>query len=143
MPNLLDLLPEDERKRAIDNGRKRLERNKARKGRDVPPEIFLVSKAGKHFGWEAVKDIRRGFTVDPVLDERGNLVLDKNGSITYKANVLTLDEVQLLIDGADKVHYAHLVEQSHAGLVSNSFKLNAPSFETAIKPFAEKAEVTE
>ena len=142
MPNLLDLLPEDSRKKAIERAERRLQANKARKGLDVSPEIFLIAKAGNYWGWEAIKDIRRGYTLEPVFDQRGNVVTD-NGNIKYQRNTLTLEEVNLLVEGADKVRYSQLIEQTHAGVVSGSYKSSSKSFEQALKPFTDKAEVKE
>ncbi len=143
MPNLLDLMPDDERKKSLERAKKRMERNKARKGQDVSPEIFLVAKAGTYWGWKAIRDIRRGFTVEPICDNRGKLVLDKNGNVAYKAVTLSLDEVMLLLEGADKVRYSQQIEKIHAGVVSNSFKSGSNSFDSALRPFAERAEVKE
>lgn len=143
MPSLLELLPKEEREKAIENGRKRLERNKARKGRDVSPEIFLVAKAGVYWGWEAMMTIRRGYTIEHVVDNRGELVLDKSGNPVVKKSTITLEEVQLLLDGADKVRYSQLTEETHAGVVANTFRSSSKSFDNAIEPFKEKAQVTE
>lgn len=141
MPSLLDLMSEEERNKALERARRRMERAKSRKGHDVSPEIYLVAKAGSYWGWEAMMAIRRGYTIEAKIDDRGNLVTDKSGNIVYKKSTLTLDEVTLLLDGADKVRYAQLTEQIHAGVVSNSFTSSSKSFDNAINPFTEKAEV--
>jgi hypothetical protein len=133
--SLLDLMPKEERDKALERARKRQEKNRARKGLDVSPEIFTVAKAGIYFGWEAVMAIRRGYTIDPDLDEDGNLF--------YKKHILELDEVMVFLEGADKVRYSQLIEQVHAGVVSGSFKSNSQSFDGALKPFTDRAEVVD
>lgn len=125
--SLLDLMPEEDRQKAIERGRKRMNRNKSRKT-DVSPEIYLVAEMGYFFGWDAMLAVRRGYTVVPGTTEK---------------EIFTLDEAMVLLEGARKVWYAKLVEQAHAGIVSNSFKSSSTSFENAVKPFTEKAEVTE
>ena len=133
--SLLDLMPEVEREKALERAKRRQEKNKARRGLDVSPEIFTVAKAGIYFSWEAVMAIRRGYTIDPDIDEDGNLF--------YKKNILELDEIMVFLEGADKVRYSHIIEQIHAATVSGSFKSGSKSFDSAIKPFTDRAEVTE
>lgn len=140
--SLLDLLPEDERKKAIERGQRRMQAQRA-KGPDVSPEIYLVSKAGSYWGWEAMMAIRRGYTIEPVLDSRGNLAKDEDGNLSYTANTLTLDEVALLLEGADKFRMSQLIEKVHGGIVSGSFKSSSKTFEQAVKPFVDKAKVQE
>lgn len=134
--NLLDLLPEAERKKALERAEKRLYRQRAKKSLDVTPEIFLVGEALYYGDWEMVCAIRRGYTIDPDLDE-------KTGELTYKKNILTLDEVQVFLEGARKVWYSKLIEQANAGIISNTFHTSSKSFDTAISQFKEKAEVKE
>lgn len=123
--SLLDLMPKEEAEKAVERGKRRLERQKTRKGLDVSPEIYLVAEFGYYFGWEAVLAIRRGYTVTPGSNDR---------------EVLTLEEAQILLEGARKVWYSKLVEQTHSTMVGGSFKTTG-TFDSAIKPFADKAEV--
>lgn len=126
--NLLDLLPEAERKKALERAEKRLHRQRAKKGLDVSPEIYLVSEFGYYFGWDALLAIRRGYTIVPETGEK---------------EILTLEEAQVLLEGARKVWYAKLIEQANAGIISNTFHTSSKSFDTAISQFKEKAEVKE
>lgn len=132
--SLLDLLPKEEAEKALKRAEKRTQKNRARVGLDVSPEMFLVGEALFHGDWEMVCAIRRGYTIDPDIDE-------KTGELVYKKNILTLPEVQIFLEGARKVWYSKLVEQAHAGVVSNSFSSNSKSFDSAIKPFSERADV--
>jgi hypothetical protein len=131
--SLLDLMPKQEREKAIERGKKRLERNKSRKAVDVSPEIFLIAEALYYGDWDMVRAIRRGYTIEEDLDAQGNLI--------YQKHVLTLEEVQVLLEGARKVWYSKLVEQTHSGMVSNSFKTSSKTFNDAVKSFADRAEV--
>lgn len=126
--SLLDLMSEDERKKAIERADKRMQRNKSRKGLDVSPEIFLVAEMGYYFGWEGLMAVRRGYTINPITNDE---------------EIFTLAEAQVLLEGARKVWYTKLTEQAHAGMISNSFNIRSTSFESAVQPFTEKAEVKE
>lgn len=128
MRSLLDLMGEEERAKAIERGNRRMERQRSRKGLDVSPEIYLVAEFGYYFGWDAMMAIRRGFTVVPGTNDK---------------EVFTLTEAQVLLEGAKKVWYSKLIEQAHSGIVSNTFKSSSKSFDSAIGPFKEKADVTE
>lgn len=127
--NFLDLLSEEGRAKAIERAQKRNERTRSRKGQDISPEIYMVSEFGYHFGWDAMLAIRRGYTVEPVTGDK---------------EVFTLEEAQVLLEGAKKVWYTKLIEQGHATLVAtNSSQAKNPgeSFNKGVKPFAEAAEV--
>lgn len=113
--SFLDLMPKEERERAIEKANKRLSNQKQRKSLDVSPEMYLTSEFGYYYGWEAIKAIRN--------DE------------------ITLPEVQVLLEGARKVWYAKLIEQTQAGIVSNTFTTPAKGFDQATRQFAERAEV--
>lgn len=145
--SLLDLMPAEEAKKAIERGERRMAANRAKKGLGVTPEIFLVSEMGYYFDWEAIMAIRRGYTVVPKTDE--DLDEDKRSgrkpewTSMYKREVFTLEEAQVLLEGARKVWYSKLVEQSQASIVGHSFKSSAKSYDGAIKQFTDRAEVAE
>lgn len=126
--SFLDFLSEDGQKKALERAEKRLERQRAKKGLDVSPEIYLVSEFGYYFGWDALLAIRRGYTIVPETGEK---------------EILTLEEAQVLLEGARKVWYSKLIEQANAGIISNTFHTSSKSFDTAISQFKEKAEVKE
>jgi len=126
--SLLDLMPEADRNKALERGRRRIERQRTKKGLDVSPEVYLAAELGYYFGWEALMALRRGFTITPGTNEK---------------EVFTLEEALILLEGAKKVWYSKLIEQTHAGVISSSFKSSSGSFDGAIKPFSDKAEVLE
>lgn len=126
--SLLDLMPKEEADKAIERGKRRMARQQSRKHLDVTPEIYLVSELGYYFGWEAVLAVRRGYTVVPGTNEK---------------EIFTLEEAQVLLEGARKVWYSKLVEQSQASMIGNTFRSSSKTFDGATKPFAERAEVKE
>ena len=132
--SLLELMPEADRKKAIERGRKRLERQKSKKGLDVSPEIYLVAEFGYYFGWEGVMAIKRGYIEKH--DSKGEIVKDP----------FTLDEALVLLEGARKVWYTKLTEQGHSQLIANTSAYNrnpGQAFNNGIKPFTDRADITE
>lgn len=121
-------MPKVEAEKAIERGRRRLDRQRTRKSLDVTPELYLVAELGYYFGWEAVLAVRRGFTVVPGTNEK---------------EVFTLEEAQVLLEGARKVWYSKLIEQSQAAIVGNSFQSSSKSFDGATQQFANRAAVEE
>lgn len=128
--SFLDLMPVEAREKAVAKAKKRLERQ-ASANTPITPEIYVAAEFGYHFGWDAMLAVRRGYTVEPVSGEK---------------EILTLEEVQILLEGAKKVWYSKLIEQGHATLVatnSSNGKNPGQSFNTGIKPFEDRAKVTE
>lgn len=115
MPSLLDLLPKDERDKAIERGAKRYAHNEARKGMKISPEIYSISEFGYYYGWPAILAVRN--------------------------NDITLAEMNALLEGARKVWYSKLVEQGGVATISASFKTQNSSFNEAMKPYTEKADL--
>lgn len=142
--SFLDLLPPEEAQKYSERAEKRLEKQRAKKGLDVSPEMFIVGEAGVYLGgWEAMLALRRGYTVVPETKSYKT----KDGETVYYTNYvkepLTLNEAQVMIEAAKKVHYSQVLEQIHANGISNKFVTSASSFNNAIKPFEEKAELKE
>jgi len=126
--NFLDLLPEDEREKALSRAQKRLERKRARRGLDIAPEIYLAAEFGYYFGWDALMAIRRGYTVVPGTNEK---------------EVFTLEEAYLLLEGAKKVWASKLIDQANVSVISNGFTSEEKDFSKAMSTFTDRAEVTE
>lgn len=132
--SLLDLMPKADAEKAIERGKRRMESLRAKKSLDVSPEIYMVAEFGYYFGWEGVLAIKRGYIEK--IGPDGSIVKDP----------FTLDEVIVLLEGARKVWYSKLVEQSHGNLVANSSvhsKNPGQSFNNGVKPFTDRAEVKE
>lgn len=115
MANLLDLLPPEEKAKAIERGKKRYAQSEARKGMKISPKIYAISEFGYYYGWSAILAVRN--------------------------NEIDMDEMNALLEGARKVWYSKLVEQAGAESIANSYKTQNPSFTDAIKPYSEKAEL--
>lgn len=116
-------MPEGERNKALERAEKRLERNKSKKGLDVSPEFYMASEMGYYFGWDGVMALRRGYTVEPVTGEK---------------ELFSLEEAQLLLEGARKVWYGKIVEQTQSGVISNTFNHSSKSYDTAMQPFLDR-----
>jgi len=129
--SLLDLMDADDAKRAIERGQKRISKQRTRKGLDVSPEIYTVAEFGYYFGWEGVLAIRRGY-IEKVGPD-GSIVKDP----------FLLDEALVLLEGARKVWYSKLTEQTHSTMIGNSFRSSSKSFDGAISQFTERATVKE
>lgn len=136
--SFLDKMPEAQRKKLEERAEKRLERQKAQTGLDVPPEFYDASVMGYYYGWEAIMAFRRGYTIVPKTDE--DLAEDKRQgkkpewTSMYKREMLTDIEAHMLIEGANKVWYKKLKEQAHAGVIGNSFTVQG-TYDQALKPF--------
>ena len=129
--NLLDLMPKEDRIRAIERAEKRIAARKARKGLDISPELYELAEFGYYFGWDALMAVRRGFTVTPGTNEK---------------ELLSMDEVQVILEAARKVWYTKLIEQAGTGMASTSAafsKAPVQSLESQLQPLREKAEIKE
>lgn len=120
-------MPAEKREQAIKRASARLERQKSKQGLDVSPEIYTVAEFGYYFGWDGVIAIKRGYI--ETVGSDGKVVKEP----------FTLEEAMVLLEGARKVWYSKLIEQTHSGLVANSFKTSSKSFDNSIKPFTDKA----
>ncbi len=132
--SLLELMPQDERDKAIERGRRRMDRQRTKRGLDVSPEIYIVAEFGYYFGWEAVLAIKRGYIERIGPDD--SIIKDP----------FTLDEALVLLEGARKVWYSKLTEQGHAALIANTSVYNknpGQAFNNGVKAFTDRAEVTE
>lgn len=127
--SLLDLMPDDDRKKAIERAERRIERRKSRKGLDVSPEIFELAEFGYYFGWDALMAVRRGFTVTPVTGEH---------------ELLSMEEVQVILEAARKVWYTKLIESAGVNMTSTGAafsKTPSQTLENGLQPIKERAEV--
>lgn len=114
--NVLDLMSERERTRLLDRYKSRTE--KREEVSRVSPEVYILAELGYFYGWEAVRDVRN--------------------------NVITLEEVYALIEGAKKVWYSNVVDRARASQISTGSlftKSPAKKFNAGMKPFIKAAEV--
>lgn len=123
--NLLDLMPKEEREKALARAEKRL----AKRTGQISPEMYLVAEAGYYFGWEAIVAIKRGYIE----------YVDKDG-IT-KQSLLTLEEVSSLVDAARKVWYTKVLDQSLGNMnatISAHTSTPVKAYKQTMKPFMDE-----
>lgn len=128
--NLLDLMPEADRKLALEKAEKRLARRSSKAG-SVSTELYIVAQLGYYYGWEAVLAIRRGYTTTHKME---------GGVSVTEREPFYLDEAIALIEAADKVWYTKQVDIAHTGMIGNTFTTQAKTFSEAVQPFTDKAE---
>lgn len=129
MSNLLDLMSKEDRERAIEKGRKRLEK---KQGSSISPEIYMVAEFGYYFGWEGIEAIKRGYIQK--LNDKGDVVNEP----------FVLDEVIVLLEAARKVWYTKLVENANSTLIathSSHTKSPSDSFKKGMKDFRERSKL--
>jgi len=129
MANLLDLMSPEDRQKALERGKKRLE---GKKGAAISPELYITAEFGYYFGWEGVLAIKRGYI------EKS----DANNQVIKEP--FTLEEVMALLEAAKKVWYSKVIDTSHGSLVANSSaysKSPGEAFNKGIKPFTDKADI--
>lgn len=137
--NLLDLLPEKDRKLAIERAEKRLAAKNARRDKvSVPPEFHQICEMGYYYGWEALLAMRRGFTsyVDNRYDDEGNVV-----GVQVIKEPLTAVDAEIILEGGRKVWYSKLIEQASGQYVAGASKWSknpSQAFDNGIKPFKDR-----
>lgn len=114
MANLLDLMRPEDKKKALERYRRRMQKDENRDNQ-VSSEIFIISEFGYFYGWQAIEAIRN--------------------------NQITLEEVNTLLEGARKVWYSRLVETAKTQQVATASSLaKNPNkvFKQGLRPFIEK-----
>lgn len=97
---------------------------------EIPPELYIIGEAIYYGGWEAFRDIKRGY-----ID--GKDVTGEEIRIP-----LTLEEVISIIKACDKVWYKKLVETGDITISANIASQSqrpAESFNRNAKEFIRKA----
>ena len=127
MPNLLDLMSEDDRKKSIDAYKKRMAGDKSyRRGQKISPEAFLVAELGYYYGWGAIEAVKRGYVEK--TDEFGKA----------KHIQLTMEEVCTLVEAARKVWYSKLLDSTRGTMVATGSALSKhprQSFQNGMKDY--------
>lgn len=129
MPNLLDLMSEEDRQLMISLADKR-KRNGGFATVSVSPEAYLVAELGYYYGWSAIESVKRGFV--ETFDDNGN----------KRKIILSMDEVQLLVEAARKVWYNKLIEMGRSTQVAAASVMSKhakKAFTDGMKPFMERA----
>lgn len=132
--NLLDLMTDEEKAVIKRTYEERMGGSMAyRKGLKVPPEVYLLSELGYFFGWAAIQDAKRGY-VEDFDEETGR----------RRKIPLTMEEINILVEGARKVWYGKAVDTSRAtqtAVGSVMTKHPDSTFKKGIKPFIERSQI--
>lgn len=121
MPNLLDLMTEDDRQKALESSRKRVS---APNGK-ISPVVMEVAKLGFYYGWSAIEAVKRGY-------------VEKDG----EKIMLTMDEVSTLVDAAEKIWAQKCIDLAHCsqiGTASAMAKSPKKVFTEGVKPWVKRA----
>lgn len=110
MPSILDLMPKEDADKVLEKAKKRALRAEG----TIPYPIYALAEFGYYYGWQAIQDVRE--------------------------NKISIDEMNVLLEGARKVWYSKLVEQGGMQVVSGSFRSGSKTYEDAIRPYKEKAQ---
>lgn len=89
MPNLLDLMTEEDRQLVK---KWAVERKTPKHKQDIPMPLFLAAQLGYYYGWDAVVDYRRGYHIGI---EAG----------IPKRYAFTFEDAVALVKAAEKLHY--------------------------------------
>lgn len=103
MTNVLDLLTDEEKKEIKARYQERIKRRQNSSKSKITPEIYLIAKFGIYFGWEAVRD-----------------VLNDN---------ISLEMMFAFIEGAEKIYYSQLCENTRGTFVAQSSSMAKNGFE--------------
>lgn len=128
MPNLLDLMSEEDRKKSLDAYKKRMSGNLGyRKAQKISPEAFLVAELGYYYGWGAIEAVKRGYveTFDEITGKRHK-------------QLFTMEEACMLVEAARKVWYSKLLDEGRATMVATGSALSkSPSknFQNGMKAY--------
>lgn len=123
MPNLLDLMTEDDRQKALESSRKRA----ASPNGKISPVVMQVAKLGAYYGWEAIESVKRGY-------------VEKDG----EKIMLTMDEVSALVEASDKIWAQKCIDLAHCvqiGTASAMAKNPKRVFDEGVKPWIKRATI--
>lgn len=102
--SLLDLMTPEDKAAAKRNYKRRMSGETPDHRQKSAPSVKLVAEAGIMFGWQAVVDIKRGYT---------------DGGVP-----LTLEEVAALVDAGRKVEYSREINaaRGHQIAITSAFQ---------------------
>lgn len=117
MANLLDLMSKEDREKSLKRFEERLAKREDLNNK-ISNEVFLLSEFGYYYGYQAILDAR--------------------------SNKISLEEVYALVEGARKVWYQKLVEQSKVAITASSlpFAKNAQkAYKDGIGEFIKRSKI--
>lgn len=133
MPNLLDLMSEEDRVVALKNYQERMSGStRYRSNASMSPKIYLISELGYHYGWGAIEAVKRGYVA--ATDDKSNT----------KKIPLTMEEVAVLVEGARKVWYGKVVDSARGSLAASASVMSknpSSTFKKHMDIYAKNAEL--
>lgn len=114
MPNLLDLMTVEDRATVR---RWAEERKTPKYKQDIPVPLYVCAQLGYYYGWAAVMDYRRGYSIgyEPELDEHKN----PTGNLKMVRYAFELEDAVGLIKAAEKVHYKLALDNGRIDAATN------------------------
>ena len=130
MPNLLDLMTEEDK--ALVKSWAEQRQNPKHK-QDIPTPLYICAQLGYYYGWEAVNDYRRGYSIGYEPDATNPTRLRM---VRY---AFTLDEAVGLIEAARKVHYRLKLDEGKVFAANNASCQDLKNANRTIKEVSEFA----
>lgn len=114
MPNLLDLMTEEDRQTVK---QWTAERKSPKYKQDIPVPLYICAQLGYYYGWNAVLDYRRGYSIgyEPELDEKEH----PTGKLQMVRYAFELEDAVGLIKAAEKLHYRLALDNGRINAASN------------------------
>lgn len=114
MPNLLDMMSEEDRKKSKEAFKQRMAGDVSfRRGQKIPPEIYITAELGYYYGWGAIETVKRGYVE----------TFDENTGKKHK-QLFTMEEACILVEAARKIWYSELVNTSRGTMVATGSALS-------------------
>lgn len=134
MPNLLDLMTDDD-KALVKTWAE--QRQNPKHKQDIPTPLYICAQLGYYYGWDAVNDYRRGYSIgyEPVLDENDQ----PTNELRMVRYAFTLQEAVGLIEAARKVHYRLKLDEGKVFAANNASCQDIKNANRTIKEVSEFA----
>lgn len=132
MNNLMDLMKPEDRatmERWVE------ERKHPKHKQEIPIPFFICAQLGYYYGWQAVVDYRRGYSIG--YEEDGSLT----GCLKKVRNAFELQDAVALIEAARKVHYLAKLDEGKitaANIASCQDRKNANTTIQQVQEFVNK-----
>lgn len=117
MANLLDLMSEEDRQKMVERYHERM-MHRDDLDNKISNEMFILSEFGYYYGWDAIMAVRN--------------------------NLISMQEMYALLEGAKKVWYLKLCEQGRMTATSVACTMSKhpkSDFERGMKPFIKRSEL--
>lgn len=113
MPNLLDLMAEEDRQSVI---RLRKHRSSTAQKGQTGATNLMIAKLGYYYGWSAIESVKRGYV------QKGD-----------KTIALGMPEVKMLVEMGDKVYAQNMIDMGQAICAGVASAMNDKKASTVFK----------